>query len=256
MPSEPRALAAFLAATILPACAYPSAGAGPASAPSSPRPNRLSVALQQDFGIASAQDPCTKESQLTQGLSCFRSNETQYHGTPQLDTAAPHSGLSPATTRLLFGFDRVLRERWTLGVRGGFVFAGGGPRPDGSAAHAFLPFHGEARVAYWFGVPPGTGPGFRGGLFVGGGIAQVDTAWRVVVDEDTSVRPAAAQPTNPLTQTLTVYKKAGTGFVGGGASIACAVDAASAFFLDVKLMQLFPSSGAVVAPEIGYEHGF
>ena len=127
---------------------------------------------------------------------------------------------------------------------------------DGEAAHAFLPFHGEARVTYWFGVPPGRGPGLRGGLFLGGGIAQVDTAFRVLVNEDTSVRPSAAQPSNPLAQTLTAYKKSGTGFVGGGAAVAVAVDAATAFFLDVKLMQLFPSSGAVVAPEIGYEHDF
>lgn len=251
MPSEPRLLAALVAALILPACAHVEAGAAPAS-----RLNRVSVALQQDFGVASAEEPCTRESQLTQGISCFRSNETQYHGTPLLGTAPAHSGLTPATTRLLFGFDRVLLDRFTVGVRGGFVFAGGGPRPDGSEAHAFLPFHGEARLAYWLGVPPGTGPGLRVGLFGAGGIAQVDTAWRVLVDEDTSVRPAAAQPTNPISQTLTVYKKAGTGFLGGGASLACAIDAASAFFLDVKLMQLFPSSGTVVAPEIGYEHGF
>jgi hypothetical protein len=53
-----------------------------------------------------------------------------------------------------------------------------------------------------------------------------------------------------------VYQKAGTGFVSGGAAVAFALDQASAFFLDVKLMQLFPSSGTVVAPEIGYEYGF
>ena len=250
MPDKLRALAALLTATLLPACAREARPGAPV------RPNRVSVALQQDFGIVSAQEACSRESQLTRGLACFRSNETQYHGTPQLGAGAAHGGLTPATTRLLFGFDRVLFERWTLGLRGGFVFAGGGPRPDGASAHAFLPFHGEARVTYWFGVPPAGGPGLRGGVFVGGGLAQVDTAWRVVVDEDTRVRPSAAQPSNPSMQTLTVYQKAGTGFVGGGAVIAAAVDAMSAFFLDVKLMQLFPSSGTVVAPEIGYEHGF
>jgi hypothetical protein len=248
--TELRALAALLAATILPACAREARPGAPG------RPNRFSVALQQDFGIVSAQDACSKESQLTRGLACFRSNETQYHGTPLLGVGAAHGGLTPATTRLLFGFDRMLFERWALGLRGGFVFAGGGPRPDGASAHAFLPFHGEARMTYWFGVPPGRGPGLRGGVFVGGGLAQVDTAWSVHVDEDTSVRPSAAQPSNPLAQTLTVYQKAGTGFVSGGAAVAFALDQASAFFLDVKLMQLFPSSGTVVAPEIGYEYGF
>ena len=243
------ALAALLGATALPACAREAQPATPA------RPNRVSVALQQDFGLAGAPNPCRRESQRTQGLSCFRSNETQYHGTPELDVEAASGGLKPATTRLLFGFDRVLEGRWTLGLRGGFVF-GGGPRPDGAEAHAFLPFHGEARVTYWVGALPGKGPGLRGGLFLAGGIAQVDSGWRVLVVEDTSARPSAAQPTNPLAQTLTVYKKAGTGFVGVGAAVAVAVDTASAFFLNVKLMQLFPSSGTVVAPEIGYEYGF
>lgn len=161
-----------------------------------------------------------------------------------------------ATTRLLIGFDRVLFDNWAVGARGGYVLRGGGPKPDGAEAPSFLPFHGELRAAYWFGTTPFVGTGFRVGLFVAGGIAQVDSPFRVRVTEDPTKPPPAAQPTNPAVQTLDVYKKVGIGFAGGGAMLSCALGRASAFFLNLKVMQLFPSSGTVVAPEIGYEHGF
>ncbi|MFT3771628.1 MAG: hypothetical protein QM820_39955 [Minicystis sp.] len=219
-------------------------------------PNRVSLTLQQDFGVVHGTDVCTKEAQLTRGFACFRANGTQYHGSPLSEEGGGPSGAFPATTRLLLGFDRVLLDNLTLGVRGGFAFRGGGPKPDGAEAPSFLPFHGEARAAYWFGSMPFAPSRFRIGLFVAGGIAQVDSTFRVRVQEDTNKPPPAAQPTNPAAQTLDAYKKAGTGFIGGGLATACNVTRASALFLEVRFMQLFPSSGSVIAPEIGYEHGF
>ena len=222
--------------------------------------NRVSLTLEQDFGLAYGKDVCGEEAQLSGGFACFRSNGTQYHGTPLRgdgdgDGADP-AGAFPATTRLLAGFDRVVTDNWTFGLRAGLVLSGGGPRPDGAEAPEFLPLHGEARATYWLGASPLAGPGWRWGVFFNGGVAQVDAAWRVLVEEDTRRPPPASQPSNPSSQTLDAYKKAGTGFVGGGAAAACAFSRSSAFFLNLRLMQLFPSSGTVVAPEIGYEHGF
>ena len=89
-----------------------------------------------------------------------------------------------------------------------------------------------------------------------GGTAQSDSVWRVRVEED-SDRPApAAQPNNPRLQTLDAYQKSGTAFVGGGLTMVSAVDDRGAFFLEAKVMQLFPSAGTAVAPVIGYEHAF
>lgn len=217
---------------------------------------RASVALEQDFGFVYGSGICDKDSQLSGGFACFRSNGTQYHGTPLRDEGANPAGISPATTRLLLGFDRVFIERVTVGVRGGIVLSGGGPKPDGAEAPAFLPFHGEARVAYWFGSAPFAERGFRAGVFAGGGVGQVDTALRVTVEEDTSRPPSVVQPLNPRVQTLDAYKKAGTGFAAAGVATALAFSMSSAFFLNLKVMQLFPASGTAVAPEIGYEHAF
>lgn len=217
---------------------------------------RASVALEQDFGMVYGSGICDKDSQLTQGFACFRSNGTQYHGTPLRDEGASPGGAFPATTRLLIGIDRVFYDNVALGVRGGVVLAGGGPKPDGRDAPSFLPFHGEVRATYWFGSAPFSKPGLRVGAFIAGGIAEVDTAMRVLVEEDKSRPPPVAQLINPSLQTLDAYKKAGTGFIGGGGALAFSASRSSAFFLNLKLMQLFPSDGTALAPEIGYEHGF
>jgi len=161
-----------------------------------------------------------------------------------------------ATTRVLAGYDRILGENWALGARGGLVVRGGGPRPDGEYAPAFLPYHGELRVAYAFGEAPFRSEGFRFSLFLGGGVAQVDTATRVLVEEDTSKPPPVSQGDNPLLQTLTVYEKSGTGFMGGGAGAAFVMGPSSSLFFNLKLMRLFPSEGFVIAPELGCEYGF
>jgi hypothetical protein len=273
--SASRALAAAVSVVIMdgcvrsgsePAAATPLAAPGAREEQGARRPiarsgtvaaqSRVSVTLEQDFGLIYGKDACSKVAQLEDGFACFRANGTQYHGTPLRDEGGSPAGAFPATMRLLIGFDRVLFENLTVGLRGGFVLHGGGPKPDGAAAPEFLPFHGEARATYWLGAGALEGPGFRWGIFFAAGIAQVDASWRVRVEEDVSKAPPAAQPSNPPAQTLDAYKKAGTGFVGGGAAAACAFNASSALFFNLRVMQFFPSSGTAVAPEIGYEYGF
>ncbi|APR82052.1 Hypothetical protein A7982_07401 [Minicystis rosea] len=263
-PSSGRAAHASMRATLVMRAGamglFMMTGCARTTAPATARPsvaaNRVSVAVEQDFGTVYGRDACSQEAQLTGGFTCFRANGTQYHGNPLTQSGSNPTGVRPATTRLLFGYDRVLFDNWTLGARGGFVLRGGGPKPDGAEAPAFLPFHGELRAAYWFGTTPFAQTGFRAGLFVAGGIAQVDSVFRVRVEEDPTKPPPAAQPTNPAVQTLDVYKKVGTGFLGGGGTVACALGRASTLFLTLKIMQHFPSTGTVLAPEIGYEHGF
>ena len=238
-------------------CEEPGAGGGlPAKSPEAPRPNLLSVTVEQDIGIVSGESVCGQDAQVNGGFACFRADRTQYHGTPKSQDGGDPSGPFPATTRVLVSYDRLLFGHWTLGARLGGVVNGAGPKPDGAPAPSFLPFHGELRTGYWFGSAPFVGTGFRAGLFVAGGIAQVDSTWRVTVVENPKVRPPANQPDNPHSQVLDAYQKAGTGFVGGGLSLAYAFLPMSAFVLHMKVMQLFPSSGTALAPELGYEHAF
>jgi hypothetical protein len=188
-------------------------------------------------------------------VPCFRGNSTQYHGTPARGSEVAAGGLHPATTRILAGVDRVVLERWSLGVRGGLALRGG-PQPNGSDAPAFLPLHAEGRVAYWLARAPFTAPGFRLGLFAGAGVAQVDTRVDVGVSEDGLAQPPVVQLDNPSAQTLAAWHKTGTGFVGAGLTLACAFRASSSFFVEARGMQLFPSSGITLAQAIGFEQGF
>jgi hypothetical protein len=219
--------------------------------------NGVSLSLVQDFGMHGGADVCSRRAQLEEGYACFRGSGTQYHGSPIPDAGSAVSAFpQPATTRLLLGFDRVLLENFTAGLRLGYVLAGGGPRPDGAEGPTFLPFHGEARVGYTFGAAPFRRTGARWSLFVHGGIAQVDTPYRILIEEDTSKPPPASQLDNPALQTVRAYKKSGTGFVGAGASVTVAVTRALGTSVGLKVSQMFPSSGTIVSLELGCVLGF
>lgn len=243
-------------------CARPGIAAPKSAAAAAPpavrkvKPLRASLAVEQDFGLVYGANVCAKEGQISGGFGCFRANGSQYHGTPRRDDGGDPAEPHVATTRVLLGLDYLLLDNWTVGLRSGLVVRGDGPKQDGSSAPQSLLFHGEARATYWFGATPFRRRGFRWGAFLAGGIAQVDTTWRVRVEEDTRRPPAVTQPLNPPVQTLDAYQKSGTGFVGGGAAMACSFDDSGSFFLELEIMQLFPSTGTTFAPTIGYEHAF
>lgn len=232
------------------------AGFNGAPAAGEARRFRVTLAVRQELGFVSGRDVCGREAQLTGGFGCFREDGTQYHGTPLPELTPPSTRLEPATTRVLAGLDYLVLPNVTAGVRAGLVARGLGPRQDGAAAPAPWLLHGEVRAAYWFGAAPFARDGLRLGVFVAGGTAQVDSAFRVQVAEDPEARPAVAQPNNPPHQTLDVHRKAGTGFAGGGLTLAYGFLERSAVIVEVMGMGLFPSDGAAVAPSIGYEHAF
>lgn len=248
-----RACVALCAAPIAPALATePPPQAGEAAAA-----NRLSLSLVQDFTVSSGAEVCSMRSQLAGSFACFRSSGTQYHGTPLpgrggVVDATP----APATTRILAGLDRVIAERFTVGLRLGYVVQGGGPRESGAEAPSFLPFHAELRAGYTLGQRPFQASGFRWTLFACGGLAQIDTEHRVLVTEDTSAPPPVSQLDNPPAQTLRAYRKAGTGFLGGGAALAYAISPALGVSAGLRIVRLFPSPGTALAPEISWHLGF
>ncbi|UQA56938.1 hypothetical protein [Polyangium aurulentum] len=214
--------------------------------------NVLSLSLAQDFGLHRGTNACSMRNQIEGGFACFRASGTQYHGTPLPGSAGDIRAFPQlATTRLLGGYDRVLWENVTLGIRLGWVLRGGGPRPDGAEGPSFLPFHGEARAGYTFGRAPFEREGWRFSLFAGGGIAQVDTAYRLTVTEDPTMPPPAGQLDNPSVQQLAVYRKSGTGFFGGGAALAYALSRRFGVSLGAKVMRMFPSGGTVLSLELG-----
>lgn len=220
-----------------------------------PKKTWLSLGIAGDIAWASGKNVCVLESQRDNGYTCFREAKSgkleQYFGEPVLgegNALAP--GFRLRTGRVLLGLDQVVGESFTAGARLGFAFNGG---PKGETdARGFLPLHLEGRFAYWFGDDPFAKVGFRPYVFAGGGLAQVDIRTRVSVVEDS--RPTH-QPDNPEEQILVVYKKMGQGFVGLGGGVIYALSETSGIVLEVKGMMMFPSSGQVLQPTVGYAIG-
>lgn len=222
------------------------------------RRNWFSLSVQQDFGIIGAgTDVCSEQIQVSGGYSCFRAAGDQYHGNPipgKGDTV--NGGLSPDTTRLLFGYERVLVAGLAIGARLGVVLHGGGPRADGADVHPFLPIHAELRLAYYFGADAFSTAGLRPYLFAAGGFAQVDAHFQTTVYENTSLPEPPNQTNNPPTQVLDAWRRTGQAFAGGGAGLMYAFTPGTGLFLDVKYMRMFPTPGNVLSPELGFALGF
>jgi len=169
------------------------------------------------------------------------------------------AGVVPSygTTRVLLHAERRVYEDLTVGGRVGFAF-GGGPTP--AKGPGFNPLHLEARLAYWFGPDLVSGRGLRGFLFVSGGVAQVDASRSVEVTECRAGSPSGCVPAtntqpggpNPDQQRLDAYQKLGQGFVSVGGGLSYALFRGNGLLLELKVVQLFPSSGTVISPSLGY----
>lgn len=220
-----------------------------------PKKTWLSLGFAGDIAWGSGKNVCVLESQRDNGYTCFRSNDNdkleQYFGEPIYDEGnAISGGFRLRTFRVLLGLDQAIGDNLSAGARLGFAFNGG---PKGEVdARGFLPLHLEGRFAYWFGDTPFGKRGFRPYVFAAGGLAQVDFRTRVTVYEDT--RPTH-QPDNPEDQILVVYKKMGQGFAGLGAGMVYALTESSGIVFEVKGMMMFPSSGQVIQPTVGYTIG-
>jgi hypothetical protein len=214
--------------------------------------NWLTFGLQQDLAMISGTNVCSAASQKNDGYACFRSDGKQYHGVPKSGAGdGIAGGISPATTRLMIGFDRAFLKNITGGAKLGIGFRGG-PAPDGGAA--FFPVHFEVRGTYWFGKNPLSHVGFRPFALIGGGLSEVDVDVQVNVTEDTTKN--TAQTGNPNKQKLDAWKKMGKSFATLGGGVMYAMNPKGGIVFDVRAMMLFPSSGMSISPEIGYSLGF
>ena len=244
--------------------------------------NWISFGVQQDLAMIGGNDVCSYNSQSKSGYVCFRGDGQQYFGSPTPGAAdAIAGGIAPATTRLLVGADRFLTHNLAIGVRAGFAFRGG-PAADKlnddysvslGAGAKFLPLHLELRGSWWFGHDPTAKLGFRPYAFVGGGMAQVDAKVSVQVREldpasngdcpggsydanNDVVTDGCTRQDNRSAQQLDAWKRMGQGFAEGGGGVLYAVTRSSGVIGELKLMVMFPTSGVVIAPNVGYAIGF
>ena len=157
---------------------------------------------------SSQTDVCGSVEKLAPSqYTCIDQDGYGYQGLPQPGGSgngnAIRGGLSLATTRISGGFDYLIADNVTLGTRLGYVLGVG---PARTLSH----FHGEARAAFWFGKEPFATERIRPFLLVAGGLAEVYDKLEVPIVE-TDLRRGVYD-----TQTLTVWRRSGGAFAGGG----------------------------------------
>lgn len=230
--------------------------------------NFVGLHFAADFGVMGGTDVCRTSNP---DFSCHYSDGAPYPPplpedvalTPGEPGEAYHgggieSGFAGGTLRILLSYDRALAPTFTIGTRLGFAFRGSPAREN---APDFLPFHGEARVAYWF---LGLNGPLRPSLHLRGGVARIDLQTTAKVKDCSGESPRSAfeacieeegdydsanQPDLPEEE-LTAYKKLGQAFIGGGAGVVFGVGPAG-IELDLSALYTFPDSGLVLEPSLG-----
>ncbi|HEY0466784.1 MAG TPA: hypothetical protein VGC79_21405, partial [Polyangiaceae bacterium] len=223
--------------------------------------NWLGIHFAQDIAIIGGTDVCSAAARANDGYSCFpEGTENAYNGNP-FPGAGIQTGTVIATRRLLLSYDRAVTRNLTLGARAGFAF-GGGPPANGKS---FLPFHGELRLAYWFGKGVFAKKGLRPYIHLGGGLAQVDGRVKVTIADCESIMdnavynrcivgdPAVKDQTTGVP--MDVWKKMGQAFVTGGGGAVWAFTDRLGAQLNLNLMVMLPTSGFVIQPSIGMIYG-
>ncbi len=145
-------------------------------------------------------------------------------------------GIGAATTRVMLGYDRLLGSRLLLGARLGYAF-GGGPE--------FLPLHAELRGALLFGGDPRA---LRIYALAAAGLAQIAgrVPLEIYVDE-------AAYASDDSLQ-VDAWRKAGNVFAALGLGAALPTGPSS-WSAELRLLQLFGTSGTALSLGIGYAYG-
>ena len=209
----------------------------------------LSLNLGQDVSFVGSQaDVCGSQQLPAPQYTCIDQDGFAYQGVPEPGGPgtgnAIKGGQHLATTRIMAGIDFLLGDNVTLGTRLGYAF---GVAPGRALSH----LHAEGRVAYWFGKGAFARQNVRPYLVLVGGLAAIDDKLDVPVFEtDLSKAPYD-------TQTLTVWRRSGAAFAGGGGGVTIPTGAGQGMLAEFKVQALFPGTSVVaMAPSIGYALGF
>jgi hypothetical protein len=205
----------------------------------------LSLGLVADAMFISGTDVCTEKSQVSGGFTCTRASGSQYHGTPLPGGGGKVSGISFGPLRLAISASARLAQNISAGVRLGYAVLGQGPRPDGG--HNFLAFSAEVQGAYWFSDHAFSTKSVGPFIELSGGLAEIDGHSKVTVHEDTTAPKTVSQLDNPPQQSLDAYQKAGAGFAGAGAGVFIPFGQRAGLLADLRVLQLFPSSGTALS---------
>jgi hypothetical protein len=179
---------------------------------------------------------------------CFLQGQS-YNGPIYLGSGNQlQGGVGFATKRLLVGYERLIGENLTAGVKLGFAF-GGSPKSTKADASAFLPFHAELRGNYWFGSAPFARDGLRPYAGVAAGLGEIDGHVSVEYYEDAAGYNAGAKGK------LDAWRQAGKIFIGAHAGLAYAFTKEQQLFLELRILQLLGPAALGGAVNVGYAFG-
>lgn len=234
-----------------------------------PNRNLVSLGFGPDISIFSGTDICSVSVQESDHFVCVREDGSRYLGTPTPGVGNNVSGgLALSTLRLTAGYERLILDNFTAGVKLGFAF-----RTSSDDDAKFVPLHAELRGSFYIGKKPFESLGARPFVFAGAGFAQIDTPVGVEVLEDATACGAAnadssspctkpsdpyLQParTEPRIQKLEAYKQAGQGFIGVGGGVQYAPTSRVALNLGLRMSVTIPVVTFVLTPELGVTVGF
>jgi hypothetical protein len=209
------------------------------------RKNWLSLSFQQDMLLfKETTGVCTGAAQY----QCFLQGDV-YEG-PVYGGSGNQlkGGLGFATKRVLLGYERLITDNITLGVKLGFAF-GGRPKADTGDTSSFFPIHAELRGNYWFGDAPLSSAGVRGYVGAAGGMAEVDE--RVVVE---FFKDEAGYQQGRVGK-LDAWRKTGKVMLGLQGGLGYAFAPEHAILLELRLVQMLGDSAFGGAVGAGYSLG-
>lgn len=202
----------------------------------------LSLSAQQDWWLYGETRPVCGGP----GYTCF-DRDGEYTGPiwPGYGNKVS-GGLGLATTRVLLGFEQVLGDHVALGVRFGFAFRGG---PTLRGGEDFLPFHAEARLAYYFGSAPFADAGVRPYLALGGGLGEVRSRIDVDYYKDATAYNEARK------ETLEAWRSGGRAFLAPTFGGQFAFSPTFALTAELRWMAMVGGSGSAPAASLGLALG-
>lgn len=246
----------------------------PGSSGAKKRRHWISITAMPDLDVVSGEEVCTKATQADEHFACLRqpgvggaSDYTVYRGTPTAGKGNNiNSGIGFGQVRLMLGYDGVIADNFSLGLRVGYSFLGS------SAPANFIPAHVEGRAQYAFGSTAYTTAVARPWIELFGGVGQFDSAVDVQVLEDGEAC-GAADPSDPGSacaadygsaggtdgterlQTLSAIKQAGLGFVGGGVGLSLMPAKFFAINIGFRFTAPVPVFVPVLSPTLGIAFG-
>jgi hypothetical protein len=217
----------------------------PANDTSGARRNWLSAAFQLDLlSYQTTTGVCSGAAQY----QCFLQGQP-YDGPIYLGSGNQlQGGVGFATKRLLVGYERLLSDNLTAGIKLGFAF-GGSPKSSKPGASAFLPFHAELRGNYWFGSAPFARDGMRPYAGLAAGLGQVDGHVAVEYYENAMGYNAGAKGK------LDAWRQTGKAFLGAHVGVAYAFTKEQQLFLELRILQLLGPAALGGAVNLGYAFG-